>query len=249
MPLIEELEKEGNYLFKHRSNLPIYILIGELGYFSYLAWSKQLVNHEHHYWVYCLAVGFLGLAIRIFTVGYTPANTSGRNTDAGQLADELNTTGIYSFVRNPLYLGNYFMWLAIAMLTANFLFCLVFTLAYWLYYERIIFAEEAFLRNKFGKIYTDWASQTPVFIPKLSGYRQPKYPFSWKKVLKKEKNGLAALFLLFYFFETLKVSLEREHFTISLRSIWFWGFVGSSIFYLIFKVIKSRTTWLEEVGR
>lgn len=249
MPLIEELEKEGNYLFKHRSNLPLYILIGELGYFSYLAWHQQLLRHEEFYWWFCLGVGLFGLAIRVFTVGYTPANTSGRNTEAGQLADELNTTGIYSLVRNPLYLGNYFMWLAIAMLTANFLFCLVFTLAYWLYYERIIFAEEAFLRSKFGKIYIDWASKTPVFIPKLSGYQVPKYPFSWKKVLKKEKNGLAALFVLFFFFETLKNSLELGTFTFTSDSPWFYGFLGSSLFYLVFKIIKSNTQWLEEAGR
>lgn len=249
MPLIEELEQEGTFLFKHRSNLPLYVLVGEIGYFIYLASHQQLLGHEHSYWWACLAVGFLGLGIRIYTVGHTPANTSGRNTDAGQVAEELNTSGIYSLVRNPLYLGNYFMWLAIAMLTADFLFCLVFTLAYWLYYERIIFAEEIFLRKKFGSTYVSWAEKTPVFIPKLTGFVAPSLSFSWKKVVKKEKNGLAALFILFFLFELLKVSLERKSFYFSTESTWFWGFVGSSIFYLIFKIIKSNTHWLDEAGR
>lgn len=249
MPLLEELEQEGTFLFKHRSNLPIYVLVGELGYFAYLAWNQQLLGHENTYWWAFLLVGILGLGIRIFTVGHTPANTSGRNTDAGQVAEELNTSGIYSLVRNPLYLGNYFMWLAVAMLTADFLFCTVFTLAYWLYYERIIFAEEAFLRQKFGSTYVKWAERTPVFIPKVSGFVTPKYPFSWKKVLKKEKNGLAALFTLFFFFEVLKRSLEKQQLEIPENSPWLLAFIGSTIFYLIFKVIKSNTHWLDEAGR
>lgn len=249
MPLIEELEQEGTFLFKHRSNLPLYVLIGELGYFAYLAWNQFLIGHENTFWWACLLVGLLGLGIRVFTVGYTPANTSGRNTDAGQVAEELNTTGIYSLVRNPLYLGNYFMWLAIAMLTADFLFCTVFTLAYWIYYERIIFAEEAFLRRKFESIYVRWAEKTPVFIPKLTGYISPSYSFSWKKVFKKEKNGLAALCTLFFFFEILKISLENKQFVFPVASPWMFAFVGSAIFYLIFKIIKSNTRWLDEAGR
>ena len=33
-------------------------------------------------------------------------NTSGRNTH-DQVADSLNTSGIYSIVRHPLYVGNF----------------------------------------------------------------------------------------------------------------------------------------------
>jgi len=83
----------------------------------------------------------LGLFIRAYAVGHTPANTSGRNTKE-QLADELNTTGIYSMVRHPLYLGNFFMWLGAAVLTKNGWFIVAFILLYWIYYERIMFAEE-----------------------------------------------------------------------------------------------------------
>ena len=63
-------------------------------------------------------MSFFGLGIRVFTVGFTPKNTSGRNT-AEQIADVLNTSGIYSMVRHPLYVGNFFMWLGIGLLTQN----------------------------------------------------------------------------------------------------------------------------------
>ena len=47
-----------------------------------------------------------------------PAGTSGRNT-AKQVADTLNTTGLYSLTRNPLYLGNAVIYMAIACFLQN----------------------------------------------------------------------------------------------------------------------------------
>lgn len=114
MALQEELERHGNWLFKRRSNLPLIILVVGL----YVHWHTEThpgvfiledTCYEIYYETCCLIIALLGLALRIYTVGYTPANTSGRNTEQGQVADKLNTTGIYSAVRHPLYLGNFFM--------------------------------------------------------------------------------------------------------------------------------------------
>jgi protein-S-isoprenylcysteine O-methyltransferase Ste14 len=59
----------------------------------------------------CVAVSLVGLGIRIATVGHAPGGTSGRRTVGGPSALALNTSGMYSVVRHPLYLGNYFQWL------------------------------------------------------------------------------------------------------------------------------------------
>ena len=47
-------------------------------------------------------------------MGFAPRGTSGRNT-LGQVAEVLNTSGMYSVVRNPLYLGNFVIWLGLAL--------------------------------------------------------------------------------------------------------------------------------------
>lgn len=108
MALKEDFEQQGNWLFRYRSFLPIGILlIGLMVFIHSTLVHHALVCTDTYYEFIFLMVSLLGLGIRIYTVGYTPKNTSGRNTAEGQVADTLNTTGIYSIVRHPLYLGNF----------------------------------------------------------------------------------------------------------------------------------------------
>lgn len=247
-----EMEKQGVWLFRFRGTLPLIILV--MGVCEYIltrldnpnfvingALAPQIVRYE----IICFIVSLLGLAVRAFTVGYTPANTSGRNV-AEQVADQLNTTGLYSVVRNPLYVGNFLMWLGIAMLTMNLWFIVSFVLLFWVYYERIIYAEEQFLTNKFGDVYTDWAAKTPCFIPRMSGYVAPKLPFSWKKVIKKEKNGLLALLLVFWLMEVIGDVATGVMPRIGVLAI---ASMAMLVIYLILKYIKHKTTLLDEEGR
>lgn len=248
MALIEELEDQGNVLFKYRSYIPLVFLLSGLGVYIYKLHNLSYPNFGLNYWLICLSVGLLGLWVRIYAVGHTPKNTSGRNTAEGQVADELNQTGIYSIVRHPLYLGNFLMWLAVGMLTADLWYIVAFAFMYWVYYERIMFAEEAFLRRKFGETYLNWAADKPAFIPKLQVPTNPKYPFSIKKILKKEKNGIAALFGLFYLFEVVGEYVKWGSYNFK-PTFWFWGFAISTCAYLILKTIKRGTNLLEEDGR
>lgn len=250
MALQEELEKSGNKLFKYRSWIPLIFLVVGLLYHTYESWRGTIWDkypqYEQYYELFCLLITLLGFFIRIYTVAHTPANTSGRNTAGGQIAEELNTTGIYSMVRHPLYLGNFLMWLGIAFLTSDAWFVIAFCFFYWVYYERIMYAEEQFLRKKFGDEYLRWAEKTPPFFPKFSLYQKPKYPFSWKKVIKKEKNGMAAVFIvfsLFYVVEQLAKGTSIEiNYLLILCAI-------TTVLYLILKIIKSKTRWLDEAGR
>lgn len=249
MALQESLEQQGNFLFRYRSFLPLIILVAGI-----LVFTMDVLNDTLPTWIpyHCveyssLIVSIFGLIIRIIAVGYSPANTSGRNTKT-QLADEINTTGIYSTVRHPLYLGNFFMWLGTVMLMANGWFTLVFALAYWIYYERIMYAEEQFLRKKFGQPYLDWANQTPAFIPSCKKYQKSKYPFSLKKILKKEKNGVLAVFALLFVFHNIRYSILNGNIRIEMNWICY-ATVIATVMYLILKYIKKYSNWLDEKGR
>jgi protein-S-isoprenylcysteine O-methyltransferase Ste14 len=250
MALQEEFEGQGIWLFRYRGTLPLIILV--IGVFLYLrakyvpgTFILEETPWERPYEYFCLFVSLIGLGIRVYTVGYTPRNTSGRNVKE-QVAETLNTTGIYSVVRHPLYLGNFFMWLGPGLLTGNFWFLVAFVLFYWIYYERIMFAEEQFLRRKFGMVFTDWSEKVPAFIPRLKNFVKSEWPFSWKKVLKKEKNGLAAVFVVFTAFNMAGEVIQHKT---DYNYFFMVSCVLSLVLYFILKYLKRRTNVLNEEGR
>lgn len=245
MLLHDQLQREGAFLFKYRGLLPIGFLLGEC---VFLFFTTDKPHTSLLSQLIFFAIGLVGLGIRIFVVGYSPADTSGRNTLEGQKAASLTTTGAYSLVRNPLYVGNFLLWLSVALFTQNVLFVLLFISIYWLYYERIILTEEAFLFHKFNEKYVQWAQQVPAFIPTFSKYLAPTLKFSWKKVIKKEKNGLAALFSLFFLLDCLQRYTLDASFS-PLDSPWAIPFFMHLALYFLLKIIKHKTRWLEEEGR
>ena len=246
MALQEEFIRQGQWLFRYRGTAPVLMLVaGLLVYISSRLDPPSFLIGEGfplmYYELICLVVSVSGLIVRIYTVGHTPKNTSGRNVKK-QVADVLNTTGSYSVVRHPLYVGNYLMWLGPALMTENIWFMLVFTLAYWLYYEKIMFAEEQYLREKFGDPYLQWSDQVPAFIPKLRKFVRSDQHFSWRKILMKEKNGLAAMFLVFLVFN---VTGELVRGQTSYNMVFVVGAAVSTLLYVVLTIIKRRTDWLK----
>lgn len=251
MALIEEFQERGNFLFRHRSILPIPLLLLGIGIHVYIHLKLVTPLPENYFYFICLAVSFFGLLIRFITVGYTPKNTSGRNTKQ-QVADVVNTTAMYSIVRHPLYLGNYFMWLGVAMVTYDFWFVVAFTLAFWVYYERIMYAEEAFLRGKFGDSYLAWANKVPAFIPNFRLWKSSEAFFSFRNSVKREYLGFFKMVLILFMFEyTHEIMLNGfKYDQLSLiGKIWFIIFIVTLVKYLIIRTIKKNTTWLNVEGR
>ncbi len=233
MALREELKVQGDFLFRYRSYFPLILLVFGLALIV-LGKGSQIWMEEP-----AIFVSLLGLIIRAHAVAFSGSNTSGRNTDAGQVAEMLNTKGLYSITRNPLYVGNYFMWLGIAMLTCSPWFVGIFTLIFWIYYERIVYAEEEFLREKFGDVYLQWTANTHIFIPFKLRWQRSDSPFLWKKVLIQEKNGFLALFLVFFLFELLSEWIETQQWAISKP--WLLAMViFSTLSYIIIKLLKRR---------
>ncbi len=238
MALQEELEKQGNYLFKYRGTLPIIILVGGLIFYAYEIGIANLAPTEAYKFI-GLAISLFGLLIRIITIGNVAKNTSGRNTER-QIADVVNTKGIYSTVRHPLYVGNFFMWLGIAVITESLWFVAAFVFMYWVYYERIMFAEEQFLRRKFQDNYLNWAAKTPAFIPCLKKWKKNENAsFNLRKVLRQEKNGFMAIFVIINLFELIeKLILEQTY--KPLESYWFYASIAAIVIYLLLKVMKRN---------
>lgn len=244
MSLNSEFEKQGVKLFKYRGTIPILILVVALALHAYRVMNNvgTEISSNLTFQVVCLAVSLLGLYIRIHTLGFAQENTSGRNTSK-QIADYVNTTGMYSIMRHPLYVGNFLMWLGIGLLTASVWFNLFFILSFWLYYERIMYAEESFLIRKFKEEYTNWSAVVPPFIPKLSNWKSSDLGFSWVKIIRQEKSGIAALFIVFMLFHQISAYILNGEFDLT-PSIWNVACIIAIIYIATIKVIQKTTNLL-----
>ena len=249
MAMIEELERSGNWLFRGRSYFPL-VLYALMAVVIGMKWDPLFREFDTVIALCCIAISMLGLMIRALTIGYTPRGTSGRNTKAGQVADVLNTKGMYSLVRHPLYLGNFFMWLGIMIYVGNVWFTVVCCLLYWLYYERIMFAEEGFLRVKFGQAYLDWSVDVPSFWPRNLKWKSPDVDFSVRNVLKREYNGFFAVFLSLALVSAGKTYM---HITTDWESLldpfWQKAIIGSFAVFFSLRSLKRYSRVLHVDGR
>lgn len=244
MPLREEMESAGHWLFRWRSYLPLVLLALVL----VVVWTGPDAHARPWYpaWLaFCLAVGVAGLVVRALTVAYVPAGTSGRQTN-GQVAEDLNTGGLYSLVRHPLYVGNFLMWLGPALYPANGWLAAVVVLVFWLYYERIMFAEEEYLRRSYGQQYEQWARHTPAFVPRLHGWQPPALPFSFRTVLRRELSSFFGLVAVFTVVELVNNTAHRRP---PLSRPWLIFFAAGLLVFLVLAFLKRRTRLLRVQGR
>ena len=178
-------------------------------------------------------------------MGHVPLGTSGRGTKELR-AETLNTDGLYSQVRHPLYLGNYFMWIGVAVLAGKPTAVLVTTLAFWLYYERIMMAEERFLYERFGEVFGAWAAHTPPFLPRMGAWRPWPYPFSFRFVLGRDYPALYG-----FVAATTAVVLTRSVASGAgwrLSAGWTAYFAAGTLAYVVLHTLKRHTRLLEPPG-
>lgn len=224
--------KIGNFLFKHRSFTPLPFIILVFVAFEPVHWGKN------NLWViiagFCISA--LGELIRVLAVGYSFPGTSGR--ESYLRADNLNNSGIYSVVRNPLYIGNFFIFTGLAVVFANIFALLVFSFFLLSQYYFIIHAEENFLMEKYGEDYQKYILRVRRVLPVFHSYVANRNPFCGKKVLLKEKSSVLnflIIFLAVIAYREFKFNGAVEHPIIFIIS-------GATlvIFYLTIKWLRPK---------
>jgi protein-S-isoprenylcysteine O-methyltransferase Ste14 len=182
-------EKLGNQFFKYRGQIPAFIFLIAFILMHIYPETEIWLNSTNTYLALLLVV--IGHLVRALAVGKRAAHTSGRNRDE-QVAEALNSTGIYSMVRHPLYLGNITTYMGWVVFTGIWWLIPIMLLVFLFYYRFIIYAEEQFLTRKFGQDYLDWKSATPLLLPAFWKFKANPQPFSFKTVLENEYSGIAA---------------------------------------------------------
>lgn len=248
MALLHSFENSGNFLFKYRGQIPVVLFLASIPVIYFTDYSFLEHNEQAYWWCLGFAVlcSFLGQYVRAIAIGTSNKNTSGRNTKE-QVAEALNTKGIYSVVRHPLYLGNYLMWIGIVLYSFNIWFVLVVSLLFWVYYERIMFAEERFLERKFGEAYMSWSLNVPAFIPSFKNYEKSPIPFSWRTILRREYSGVSATIIGFVFVDIIRDAVISGSF---IYHDYYGITIGIALFIsLLLRTLKHHTKILFEEDR
>ncbi len=239
-------ERLGAWLFRYRSYLPPLLLV---------ILGLALVDGRGHRTAPGLDARFLalgliptaiGFAIRAFVVGTAPKGTSGRSTVV-QVAETLNTSGLYSVVRHPLYLGNFLLWIGLATTTGVWWAPPVIALAFILIYRPIVATEEAFLARAFGGQFAEWAAVTPGFVPNVRRWRPPGLPFVLTIVLRQEYYGFFTVVLFLVILELTATITSGGG--LRLGRAWVVVLAVTSIAAGLFRWLQRNTSVLDVDGR
>jgi len=92
----------------------------------------------------------------------------------------LAVRGPYTMVRNPMYLGRYFILLGFMMLLGNWWVLAGYTVLYWLYMDARVQREERRLRPIFGESYDRYCAAVRRFVPGLPATGEVVHYWNWK---------------------------------------------------------------------
>lgn len=237
----------GNFFFRYRNFLFIVLYLLLFIPSPPLFGEKRLGSD--YYWVAIvlgLSITVLGQLIRGGTIGLAYIVRGGR--DKKVYADGLVTEGIFSHVRNPLYVGNILMLLGVGVLANSLLYTFVVMPVFLFIYQCIVLAEEHFLRNKFGNDFEEYTKNVHRWIPNLSGLNQTfaSMEFKWKRWLIKEYNTqfiwLCGIVLILLF-KYPQLTNGNDDFRNILALIFILIFAG---YYFLIRYMKKSGKWVGE---
>lgn len=219
-----ELARSGKTLFRIRGKYLKYVgLLSVLVAYFVGAPGPFTAPAANMAWFWAsVGVASAGAVLRLVTSGYAALGTSG-STKVGAVAAELNTTGPYSLVRNPLYTGRILNFTGLAMLSGSWVYGALTLLVSFLVYERISVYEEEFLREEFGEAHSKWAEQVPFLVPLLHGWKKPKYPFWIRRCIMREDKKLIWLISVITFCDFAQRGFDPSRLPDNLTWYWLWA--------------------------
>ncbi len=113
--------------------------------------------------VFGAAVAGLGMVLRVWGAAYLGYDVVHHEDMQG---GDVMAAGPYRYLRNPLYLGGWFMVIAISLLlTPSGALFMVVLIGF--FYLRLVLGEEAFLSEKLGEPYREYLRVVPRIVPQL----------------------------------------------------------------------------------
>jgi protein-S-isoprenylcysteine O-methyltransferase Ste14 len=113
-------------------------------------------------WEVGLALIVIGEAVRLAGVAAAGTVTRRRSRNVQRLV----TYGIFAWVRNPLYIGNFLIWMGFVTISGVLWFLPIAILLFAVEYELIVRYEEGVLESIFGQEYLAYKGRTSRWFPR-----------------------------------------------------------------------------------
>lgn len=170
----------GGVLFRNRSWIPVPFLAVPL-----LAPGRMSVGN----WIGGALLVAAGEAVRLAGVAAAGTVTRRRSREVQRLV----TYGVFGWVRNPLYVGNFLIWMGFTVISGVYWFLPIAALLFAVEYTLIVRYEEGVLESIFGPSYLAYKSRTPRWMPRPpSGADRESGPHDWREALRSETSTFMA---------------------------------------------------------
>ena len=137
----------------------------------------------------CLIV--FGEAIRLYSVAFIGSVSRTRTPGSG---GSLITTGPFSIVRNPLYVGNFFITFGVTLYGGQLGFVVIAMLLFAFQYYCIVRFEETQLERKFPEEYVAYMEAVPRWFPSpLPSMHELQWPASFSEAIWSERRTFMAI--------------------------------------------------------
>jgi protein-S-isoprenylcysteine O-methyltransferase Ste14 len=176
----------GALLFRNRGWLPVLFIGVPLlvpGHMSAAAWIVGAIVVVAGEWVRLAGVAAAGTVTR----------------RRSRTVQRLVTYGIFAWVRNPLYVGNFLIWMGFTIISGVYWFLPLAIVIFAIEYSLIVRYEEGVLESIFGAEYLAYKQSTPRWIPRPPAARAAG-PHDWPEAWRSEVSTFlqyAVLTLLF----------------------------------------------------
>jgi len=170
----------GAVLFRNRGWLPVPFVAVPL-----LAPSQLGPGQHVMAWIVGALLVVFGEAFRL--AGVAAAGTVTRRRS--RTVQRLVTYGIFSWMRNPLYVGNFFAWLGVVVASGVLWFLPVAAMLFAVEYTLIVRYEEGVLESIFGDEYLAYRARTPRWLPHPPRVAEHG-PHTWGEALRSEVSTL-----------------------------------------------------------
>jgi len=164
----------GAMLFRNRSWLPVLFIGVPLlapGHMSVTGWTAGAFVIVVGEWVRLAGVAAAGSVTR----------------RRSRTVQRLVTYGVFGWVRNPLYVGNFLIWMGFTIISGVLWFLPIAIVLFAVEYSLIVRYEEGVLESIFGAEYLAFKQSTPRWIP-----RPPRSaatgPHDWPEAWRSETS-------------------------------------------------------------